>query len=348
MISYLRRKRQTVGLDIGSGYVKAAVIDHSGPEPELVRVVCLPLAPDSIVEGEIMDPQQVVDTVRLVLERAEIPSGRVFTAVGGRDVIVKKIQMDRMAKEDAREVIRWEAEQYVPFDMASVQMDFQILDPKSDGLQMSVLLVAAKRDLVNQKMLLLEEAGLQPTGIDVDAFALHNAFEYNYPEASEGLVAVLNVGNESATVIAQHDGVPVLSLDIPFGSRRLRDELRRLHGFGAEEADLAVQGRSNRSAEVAQALGERYREFASAVERATSFLALDAPGGGLSAVYLAGGGACVPGLGEALAERLRLRVEIANPLQRLRVRAGATTQLPEGETAAMLMLPVGLALRTPA
>jgi type IV pilus assembly protein PilM len=349
MITFLRRKRQTVGLDIGSGYVKAAVIDHSGPEPELVRVVCLPLAPDSIVEGEIMDPQAVVDTVRSVLESAGIPAARVVTAVGGRDVIVKKIQMDRMARDDAREVIRWEAEQYVPFDMASVQLDFQILDPADDGLQMSVLLVAAKRDLVDQKMLLLEEAGLKPAGIDVDAFALHNAFEYNYPEASEGLIAVINVGNEIATVIAQHDGVPVLSLDIPFGSRRLRDELRRLHGFSTEEAELAVQGRSSRAAEVARALADRYHEFAAAVERATAFLTLDTvPSRGLSAVYLAGGGARVPGLDEALAERLRVRIEIANPLQRLRVRAGATTQLPEGESASMLMLPVGLALRTPA
>jgi type IV pilus assembly protein PilM len=106
--------------------------------------------------------------------------------VGGRDVMVKKIQMDRMKEPTPREVIRWEAEQYVPYDMESVQLDFQIVDPLSDGLQMSVLLVAAKREVIEQRVGLLRDAGLAATVVDVDACALHNAFEYNYPEAMTG------------------------------------------------------------------------------------------------------------------------------------------------------------------
>src|SRR5258707_5989863 len=104
--------------------------------------------------------------------------------------------MDRMKEGDAREVIRWEAEQHVPFDMANVELDFQILDPDAEGLQMNVLLVAAKRELVESRVGLLTEAGLDPSVIDVDAFAIHNAFELNHPDAMQGVVGLVNIGHE--------------------------------------------------------------------------------------------------------------------------------------------------------
>jgi type IV pilus assembly protein PilM len=147
------------------------------------------------------------------------------TGVGGHDVIIKKIQMDRMRDADAREVIRWEAEQHVPFDIKNVELDFQILDPEGDGVQMEVLLVAAKRELVDNKVSLVTDAGMYAAVIDVDAFALHNAFEFNYPEAMEGIVALANVGHEVTNVNILENGVPILTRDIPFGSRRVREEL---------------------------------------------------------------------------------------------------------------------------
>ena len=191
------------------------------------RVATSPLVPDAIVEGEIMDPALVTDTVRSLVESAGIKKMGVVAAVGGHDVIVKKIPMDRMAEADAREVIRWEAEQHVPFDMESVQLDFQILDPDAQGAQMSVLLVAAKRELIENRMGLLSDAGLTPAVIDVDAFALHNAFERNYPEAMQGLVALINIGHETTNLDLLSDGAPVLVRDIPFGSRRAPDPRER-------------------------------------------------------------------------------------------------------------------------
>src|SRR2546425_7129266 len=135
-----------------------------------------------------MDPGLVSEAIRGLFSTAGVKQRTVVTAVGGRDVIVKKIQMDRMKEGDAREVIRWEAEQHVPFDMANVELDFQILDPDAEGLQMNVLLVAAKRELVDSRTSLLSEAGLEPGIIDVDAFAIHNAFELNHPDAMQGVV----------------------------------------------------------------------------------------------------------------------------------------------------------------
>src|SRR5919206_3339202 len=174
-------KKTSVGLDIGSGIIKLVVVDHGGSEPELTKVATTEVAADAIVEGEVMDPGLVSEAIRGLFEAAGVKRKSVVTAVGGRDVIVKKIQMDRMKEADAREVIRWEAEQHVPFDMESVQLDFHILDPLDDGLQMDVLLVAAKRELVDQRVALLRDAGLSAAVVDVDACALQNAFEYNYP-----------------------------------------------------------------------------------------------------------------------------------------------------------------------
>ena len=156
------RKKSTVGLDIGSGFVKLVEVDHSGDQPEVARVAMLPLAADAIVEGEVMDPGLVSETVQGLIEASGIKAKDIVTAVGGHDVIIKKIEMDRMKETDAREVIRWEAEQHVPFDIKSVELDFQILDPDDEELQMEVLLVAAKRELVDDKVLGLDAVRIQP------------------------------------------------------------------------------------------------------------------------------------------------------------------------------------------
>ncbi len=345
MISLLRRNKSTVGLDIGSGYIKAAVVDHSGAEPILTRIGYMPLVSDAIVEGEIMDPGAVSDTVRALISGLAINGANIVTAVGGRDVIVKKIQMDRMPADDAREVIRWEAEQYVPFDMENVQLDFQIMDPLDTGLQMDVLLVAAKRELVDQKIGLLREAGLEPSIVDVDAFALNNAFEYNYPTTTRGAVTLVNVGHEISSLILLQDGVPVLTRDIPFGSRRLREDLRRKHGLSPEEADAVMQGNSERQEDFIELLDDRAEELAQGIERAVAFLSVDGGSSERGPVYLSGGAAGIPRLVDAISSRLHTRTEIANPLQKLRTAPDATGLFPIEELAPMLMLPIGLALR---
>src|SRR5262245_17280551 len=163
------RKRTTVGIDVGSSLIKVAVIDHSKREPELVRVTVTPLLADAIVEGEVMDPGIVADAIQAAVASAAVDSKHVVAAVGGRDVIIKKISVERAKEQQARELIRWEAEQHVPFDMESVEFDFQILDPDSDGAEMSVLLVAAKRELVESRVRALTEAGLQLSVMDVEA-----------------------------------------------------------------------------------------------------------------------------------------------------------------------------------
>ncbi len=339
------RKKTTVGLDIGSGLVKVAVIDHSKAEPELVRVSVVPLLADAIVEGEIMDPGIVAEAVQAALAAADVKGTQVVTAVGGRDVIIKKIQIERVKEQQARELMRWEAEQHVPFDMESVELDFQILDPDSDGVEMSVLLVAAKRDLIESKLRILTDAGLSPAIVDVDSFALHNAFEVNYPDAMQGVVALVNIGHDVTNINILDDGVPILTRDTTVGTRRFREDLQRERGLSADEAQKLLQG-YDRSEHLDAVLEGRGEEIAVGVERAAAYLASSSRSGGqVRAVYTCGGGSRIPGLNDVLADRLRLPVQQANPLVNLRIRDGALDSLVTDEVAPLLMLPIGLALR---
>jgi type IV pilus assembly protein PilM len=226
--------------------------------------------------------------------------------------------------------------------MENVQLDFQILDPEGDGAQMSVLLVAAKRELIDNRMNLLADAGLQPGVIDVEAFALHNAFEHGHPGSLDGLVALINIGHETSNLNLLQDGAPVLVRDIPFGSRKVREALQRDRGLSADEAEAVVQGQGD-DAEAGTVVSERIEELAVGIERAAAFLVAQS-GGGINRVFVCGGGARIPGLVEALGDRLGIRTDVANPLNGIAVRPDATMESVD-EIAPMLMLPVGLALR---
>ncbi|MFW6201269.1 MAG: type IV pilus assembly protein PilM [Gemmatimonadota bacterium] len=340
----LGRSKVSAGLDIGSGFVKLVVIDHSKSEPEIVGVALSPMVPDAIVEGEIMDPVLVADTVRSVVETAGLKRASVVAAIGGHDVIVKTIETDRMDEKAAEELIRWEAQQHVPFDMDSVQLDFQILDPEAQDASMSVLLVAAKQELVENRLSLLADAGVDPSVLDVDAFALHNAFERNYDHARSGLVALVNVGYEATNVNLLEDGHPVLVRDIPFGSRRLREALQRERGLTAKEAEAVVQGKRD-SDDLPAFVAERVEELAVGIERVSAFVLTQSNAAEIGRVFVAGGGARVPGLVNALGSRLGVRTDVANPLERIRVHPEVMQAVPVDEVAPMLMLAVGLGLR---
>jgi len=342
------RKRTTVALDIGSGLIKLVVIDHGSGEPVLSKVAFTSVVDGAIVEGEVMDPGIVADAVRGLLSTAGIKAKKVVTAVGGRDVIIKKISMDRMKEGEAREQIRWEAEQHVPFDMDNVELDFQILDPEGEGLQMSVLLVAAKRELVETKQSLFADVGLEAGVIDVDAFALHNAFELNYPDAMRGVVGLVNIGHETTNVNILDEGVPVLTRDIMLGTRRFREDLQRERNMSADEADQLLRG-FERNEALEPLLASRGEELAVGIERAAAFLQSSSrSASGLSRIFTSGGGSRIPGLNRILADRLRLPVQTANPLERLQVAEGVFDTMSLDEVAPLLMRPVGLALRTAA
>ncbi len=347
-MAFLSRRKLTVGLDVGSGLVKAVVIDHTSGAPIVTRVILAAVADTAIVDGEIMDYAMVADAIRQALATTDLRKAHIVAAVGGRDVIVKKITLERVKPSQARELVRWEAEQHVPFAMDSVELDFQILDPDAVSPEMHVLLVAAKRELVLSKQQLLEDAGATPNIIDVDAFALHNAFALNHPDALVGTVALLNIGNEVTNLNILEDGVPILTRDLSVGTRRLREDLQHDVGLTNVEADALLRG-GERSPMLDSVVAPRADELAVGIERASTFLSTSSrhftP---MRTIYVCGGGAGVPGLRALLADRLRLSVVAANPLARVAVQPGALHEMSATDVGPLLMLPVGLALRAAA
>jgi type IV pilus assembly protein PilM len=194
-------------------------------------------------------------------------------------------------------------------------------------------------------MRLIGDAGLEPSIVDVDAFALHNAFELSHPDAMRGVVGLINIGHEVTNINILDEGIPILTRDIAVGTRRLREDLQREFAMSAEDADALLQG-YDRSDLLDSVLATRGEEIAVGIERASAFLASSSRAARqLRAVFTCGGGARVPGLTELLASRLKLAVEQANPLANLRVKDGAMDTYATDEIAPLLMLPLGLALR---
>jgi type IV pilus assembly protein PilM len=228
--------------------------------------------------------------------------------------------------------------------MESVELDFQILDPDAGGLEMSVLLVAAKRELIESKVRVLTDAGLEPGLVDVEAFALHNAFEVNHPNAMSGVVGLVNIGHDVTNINILDEGVPLLTRDLTVGTRRFREDLQRERGLSVDEAQQLVQG-FDRSPHLDSVIQTRGEEIAVGIERAAAFLAQNSRSGQMRTIYTCGGGSRIPGLNDMLASRLRLTVQQANPLANLKVRDGALESLVTDEIAPLLMLPIGLALR---
>jgi len=149
MFSFLARKKDLVGLDIGASSVKAVQVRQAGKGYELVHLGMAPLNPETIVDGVIMDGGSVISAIQQIYQEHGIKTKDVAVAVSGHSVIVKKIKMQQMKEEDLAESIQWEAEQYIPFAIEDVNLDFQILEPRGDSTEMDVLLVAVKKDVIN-------------------------------------------------------------------------------------------------------------------------------------------------------------------------------------------------------
>lgn len=336
-------RKTTLGIDVGSGLIKIVVIDHGRGDPELVKVSIMSTPADAIVNGAVAESVILAGAIRDALDAAGSKASCNVAAVGGRDVIIKKIRTERVGLERARDLLRCEAEQHVP-DFESAEFDFQILqtDPTAD--EMDVLLAAARRSLLDARVRMLTDAGLTPGIIDVDALALHNALEVNYPDAMLGFVSLVNVGHRATSVTLVENGVPVLTRDLAVGTCQFSGDLRRLYGLSAPEAENQVRG-YKRTLELDRVLSNHVDEIASELERAAAYLT----GGGraeqLRSLYICGGGSRTPGLDDSLARRLAIKVEHANPLARLNISEGAFELHAPEDVAPLLMLPIGLALR---
>ena len=342
----LGKARTTVGLDIGSSAIKVVEIEQRGGEPRLVNYGMAELVPEAIVEGEIMDRQLVVEAIQNLFESREIKHRKVATGVSGRGIIVKKITMDRLSPQDAREAIHWEAEQHVPYDINDVSLDFEILESDVGPNQMQVLLVAAKRDLISSHADLVREAGLQPIVIDVNSFAVQNAAETNYEFAPGEVAALVNVGAELTNVNLIQDGVPLYTQDLSTGGNSLLEGVQKQYNIGRDEALAALRpGEGRPELELGTVLKTFCTDLAVALERSLVYLKSSGDADRIDRVLLSGGGARVHGLGDSLADRLKTPVEIVDPLKKVSYAAEAFGASDPHDVGPQLAVGIGLALR---
>jgi type IV pilus assembly protein PilM len=346
--SWSRQRKSTVGLDVGSSLVKVVELDFSRSAPALKRLGVVPLPPEAIVDGEVMDRLLVLDAIRESVSQAGIRGREVVSAVNGRALIVKKVLMDRMDQEDAREAIFWEAEQHVPFDIDDVSLDFQILNDNVGANQMEVLLVAAKKELIHQHADLVRDADLEPRIIDLDAFAVQNCYEANYDTEPGRVVALMDVGAEVTNLNIVQGGLPQFTRDLSVGRSRFVEEVQREFNLGQEEASrvLAAEAPQGVAEESLRAVVARAaEELSGGLERSLAYLKGGEGGGKLDAIVVSGGGARMPLLRRYLAQRHGVPVEVLDPLRAISYAPELFAEQPVEELAPLLAVPVGLGLR---
>jgi type IV pilus assembly protein PilM len=317
--SLLPKNRALVGLDIGSHSVKLIELHEDKKGGFQLRSLGLAqLPPNTIVEGDIKDAAAVSEAIKRLLANVKPATTNVACSISGYSVIVKKITVGKATQEELEETIHWEAEQYIPFDINDVNIDFQILgDSEANPEQMEVMLVAAKKDIINTYSGLLREAGLSPAIIEVDSFAMGNAYELNYPNGDGGTcTALIDIGAEKMNINIVKDGTPALTRDASFGGRQITERIQRERGLSFEEAEnLKLAGPTDPDA--AQALEEIYLSVLSAwvseIERSIELFSATYPAEKVGKIILSGGSSRVSGLPELLASGTGLEVEIFNP-----------------------------------
>jgi len=342
------KKAANIGLDIGSNQIKMVEIARTGKGYSLVNFGIAPLLPEAIVEGEIMDRTLVIDTIKNLFETRKVKSNDVISAVSGRGVIVKRITMDKLKEQEARERMKWEAEQHVPFDISDVTVDFQILNPDTGNNQMEVLLVAAKNETINAQLDLLSGAGLNPVAMDYGAFAVQNAYEANYNIPAEEMVALVHIGADSTNINFVKEGIPYFTRDLPIAGNACLQLIQKNLGLSYDQASELIKGQevSDVSADSRASVFNSFaEEFASSIERTLSFLAMSGGGERMSRVMMSGGGALIPMLQDHLKERFGIPVEIINPLQKLSFENSLFGTSGTEKVAPILTLAIGLGLR---
>ncbi|MDA8168149.1 MAG: type IV pilus assembly protein PilM [Nitrospiraceae bacterium] len=342
--------KTSFGLDIGSSYLKAVQLKEKrgGFELELFDMVQLP--PELIVDGSIIDSLRLVDALKELVKRAKIKTKNVAISIAGHaSVIIRRISLPEMTEDELAESIKFEAEQYVPFDIEDVNIDFQILGPKEEPGQMDVMLVAVKKDIINEYVTVVREAGLTPIIVDVDAFALGNAYEVNYDIEAGRNVALVNVGARTINLNMVKNGVSIFTRDSSIGAAIVTEALQKEFSIPYEPAERLQQGAEVEGAKPEAAYNimvVSFDELLTEITRSIEYFQTTTGHEEVNSIILSGGGALLKDFPKLLAERSGMEVSIANPFKNIAVPKKFDRGYIE-EIAPMAAVAVGLALRRP-
>ena len=346
-----RKAKALVGLDIGSSAVKAVELKPAGKGYKVTGFGSEPVPPDSIVDGAIIDAAAVAEAIRRLFDSRGIKTKDVAASLSGNAVIVKKITLPVMTEGELAESIYWEAEQYIPFDIQDVNLDYQILD-KGDAANgkgtMDVLLVAAKKEKIADYTGVIAQAGRAAVVVDVDAFALQNAYEINYGIEPGAVVVLLNAGASATNINILQGDQSVFTRDISIGGNAYTEALQRELSLPYESADalkrgIPVDGASYDDARpVLRAVTEN---MMLEIQKTFDFFKATAASDKIDRIVLSGGASRAEAFTEMLADRFEAPVEPFDPFKRIGFEGKKFQVDAPADVAPTVAVAVGLALR---
>lgn len=318
---FFGKKDRLIGLDIGSRSIKAAEIADSKKGKSLERFGIIDIQPGLIEDGAIKDAEQVAETIRQLFKTYGIKGPNVAISVGGYSVIVKKINVQAMPEDQLQDTISFEAEQYIPFDISDVNLDFQILgENENNPNQMNVLLVAAKKEMINDYVNLAQMAGLNPCIIDIDAFALQNIYEFNYRPDSHENVALIDIGASKTSLNILKGNTSVFMRDVSLGCGQINQKISSLIDCSIEEAEkikLGEQSDKITAADLSDIISSVVSDWCTEIRRALDFFYSTYPDDQIKKIVLSGGGGNIKEFRQLLSVETSAEVVTINPFEGL-------------------------------
>ena len=343
-----RKSKNLVGLDIGSSAVKLVELkDAKGGGYRLLKTGLETLSPEAIVDGAIMDASLVVDTVNRLVSSLNVRNSEFGTSLSGHSVIIKKISLPAMSAEELAESIRWEAEQYVPFDINDVNLDYVVLESGA-GETMDVLLVAVKKDKIGDYTSVITQAGRTPVLVDVDAFALQNAYEINYPVEPGRVVALVNIGASVTNVNILSGSNTIFWRDISFGGNQYTDAIQKQLSLSFEQAEGLKKGErtgDHALQDILPILKSVSDDLGQELQKTFDFFIATTSTERIDQLFISGGSSRVVNLDTQLKERFGIPVEILNPFRQIDIAGGSVSADWLTDNAPSLAVAVGLAIR---
>ena len=342
--------KNLIGVDIGTSAVKVVQLKESRRGVHLMRFGIEPLPPQSIVDGHVMNSEAVQDALRKLMKELRISQRDVALSISGHSVIIKKLNLPLMKRDELEEQIQWEAEQHIPFDISEVEVDYNILSQNADVGQMDVLLVAAKKDEIQDLVEVVRLAKLRPLVVDIDAFTIQNVFEFNYGYHEGEIVALLNVGASVTTVNILNGGVSQFTRDITNGGQSITEEIQKQLQVSFEEAEAYKAGGGANSAEVVPQevdgiISNVVDSIASEIQRSLDFFMATSSHGEVNQIYLTGGTSRISYLRSAIEKRSRIPTALLDPFRRVLFDERAFDPAVLKMQAPQATVSLGLALR---
>jgi type IV pilus assembly protein PilM len=341
-------KKNLVGLDIGSSSVKAVELGKKGSSLQLLNLGFENLQTDTIVDGQIMELNNVSNVISQIFNEHQIRTVRVCAGVSGHSVIVKNIVLPQMSSEELQESFSWHAEEHIPFDIADVNLDYELTSRSEDALH--VLMAACKSDKIANVKQAIQLAGKHPVIIDVDAFALQNCYEVNYHPRPGEIVALLNIGAATMNINILNGTRSIFARDASVGGSQYTSLLQRELGLSFEQAEEVKRGASlpeGTEPRPIQPIIETVSEaLALEVKKTVDFYRATAQDeAGIQKILIAGGGSKLPGLAEFLAHKFEIPVEVFDPFRQIEVDSRKFDPDYMREIVPEMAVAVGLALR---